>query len=58
MTPRSISKIITVSLDIQNLKNDSYFFSFPGEIEDPEAIKQSILKMYIFGQRVNINMFI
>ena len=46
MTPRSNSKIITVSLDIQSLKNDSYFFNFPGEVDDPEAIKQSVLKMY------------
>jgi tetratricopeptide (TPR) repeat protein len=43
---RSNSKIITVTLNIQDVKNDTFFFNFPGEIENTEEIKNAVLKMY------------
>ena len=40
------SKIITVSLLIQDLKKDSDFFGLPGNIRDTNVIKDIILKKY------------
>lgn len=61
------SKIITVSLLIQDLKKDSDFFELPGKIRDTNVIKDIILKKYhtdtgilegfIDGERLTIQWF-
>jgi len=40
------SKIITVSFKISNIQEDNKFFNIPGEISDPETIKDKILQKY------------
>lgn len=40
------SKIITVSFKISTILEDSAFFNIPGEVSDPETIKNKILQKY------------
>jgi len=42
----SKSKIVTVSLRIADVQNDPYFFKLPGEVKEPNAIKDVVLKKY------------
>jgi tetratricopeptide (TPR) repeat protein len=40
------SKIITVSLLLKDVQNDSHFFNVPGEISESSVIKDVVLKKY------------
>jgi tetratricopeptide (TPR) repeat protein len=40
------SKIITISILLTDIMNDSYFMEVPGEISEPIALKEIVLKKY------------
>ncbi len=46
MIEKPKSKIITVSLRLSDIRDDPDFFSIPGEIEDPNLIREYVLKKY------------
>jgi tetratricopeptide (TPR) repeat protein len=43
---RSKSKIITVKMRLHDISQDPYFFEVPGEISEPNALKEVVLKKY------------
>jgi len=46
ISERSKSKMITVSIRLKDIQNDTHFFELPGEITEPSTIKEIVLEKY------------
>jgi tetratricopeptide (TPR) repeat protein len=46
MQKQSKSKMVIVRLSIDDIQNDPFFFSVPGEVSDPNMIREVVLKKY------------
>ena len=46
MELKSRSKMISAALKVADILEDPFFFSIPGEVTDPNAVREIVLKKY------------